>query len=157
MKITQPPSCGHKALRKGRYSLHGQIYLVTVTTRNRESVFSDFNGACAVARCFYDQEILGDSRMLCWVLMPDHAHWLIELGNDDTLPGLINRLKSASARMVNRARNKVGSLWAPAYHDHAMRDEDDLYGTAIYVLNNPLRAGMVNDIGDYSFWDSVWL
>ncbi|MDI1302695.1 MAG: transposase [bacterium] len=157
MKIARPLSCGHMALRKGRHSLHGQIYLVTASTHDRNPVFAGFSCACAAARCFDDPVILRDSRMLCWVLMPDHAHWLIELGDDDALPGLVNRLKSASARKANRARHKTGALWAPAFHDHALRAEDDLYATVIYTVNNPVRAGLVNSPGDYPFWNSVWL
>lgn len=156
MNIARPLSAGHHALRKGRRSLPGQIYLVTATTHNREPVFSHFHSACAAARCFEAGEILRDSRMLCWVLMPDHAHWLIDLGESDVLPGLINRLKSASARKANQAAKRTGPLWAPAYHDHALRAEDDLQGTAAYVMNNPVRAGLVSSVGDYPFWDSVW-
>ncbi len=148
---------GHSVLRKGRVSTPRQIYLVTATTHKRQPFFADFLSACAAARCFEDKKILRDSSLLCWVLMPDHAHWLIELGDNDTLSQLMNRLKSASGRHANQVRDNVGALWGSAYHDRVLRREDDAYKTACYVINNPLRAGLVSGLGDYPFWNAAWL
>jgi REP element-mobilizing transposase RayT len=148
---------GHAALRRGRVSLPAQIYNVTTTTAGRAPLFRDFAAACAAARCFEDQRLLGDARMLAWVLMPDHVHWLLQLGERDALPTVVARLKSASARLANRAMSRSGAVWAKAYHDRALRREEDLVTTARYIVANPLRAGLVRRIGDYPFWNAVWL
>lgn len=89
--------------------------------------------------------------------MPDHAHWLMQLGGRDELSVVANRLKSASARHTNRILCKTGAVWAKAFHDHALRSGDDLQDVARYVVANPLRAGLVARIGDYPFWNAVWL
>ena len=148
---------GHAALRKGRVSVPNGIYLVTATTINRSRFFENFHAACKAARCFEDEAVLGNAAMLAWVLMPDHAHWLIELSEHDALSAMVNRIKSASARRANRVLKRKGALWAAAYHDHALRAEDDLPDTARYVVANPLRAGLVKRLGDYPFWNAIWL
>jgi hypothetical protein len=38
-----------------------------------------------------------------------------------------------------------------------LRSDDDLQDMARYVVANPLRAGLVARIGDYPFWNAVWL
>ena len=148
---------GHKALRKGRVSLANHAYLITTTTLDRQGFFDDFNAGCAAAQCFENSGVLGDVKMLAWVLMPDHAHWLIQLGERDNLSIVINRLKSSSARLANQALGRRGTLWEPAYHDHALRADEDLQNTARYIVANPLRAGLVKQIGDYPFWNAIWL
>jgi len=148
---------GTRALRRGRVSMPHQVYLVTSATLQRQRFFSDFPAGCAAARCFEHPAILGDARMLAWVLMPDHVHWLLQLGAKDTLSLVVNRLKSASARLANQALNRSGVLWEPAFHDHALRSEEDLRSVGRYLVANPLRAGLVERIGDYPFWDAVWL
>ena len=148
---------GNRALRRGRVSLPNHVYLVTTVTRGREPLFADFAAACAMARCFNDPHILGDARMLAWVLMPDHAHWLIQLGETDLLDTVINRLKSASARVANRVLHRHRALWARAFHDHALRAEEDLRRSARYMIANPVRAGLVEHVGDYPFWNAVWV
>lgn len=95
--------------------------------------------------------------MLAWVLMPDRAHWMIELSGNDVLGTVVNRIKSASARHANRVLQRKGALWSAAFHDHALRMENDLQDTARYVVANPLRAKLVKSLGDYPFWNAIWL
>jgi putative transposase len=144
-------------LRKGRVSVSNGVYLVTATTIQRIRAFENFHVACAAARCFEDRVVLGETAMLAWVLMPDHAHWLIELSEHDVLGSVVNRIKSASARHANRVLHRKGALWSKAYHDHALREEDDLQDTARYVVANPLRARLVKSLGEYPFWNAIWL
>lgn len=148
---------GHAALRNGRASICNTAYLITTTTQNREPLFSHFPAACSAARCFDDAALLRESGMLAWVLMPDHAHWLLQLGEADNLGDVIGRLKSASSRHTNRTLNRTGSLWSKAFHDHALREEEDLQAVARYIVANPLRAGLAKRIGDYPFWNAIWL
>lgn len=148
---------GHRALRRGRVSLPNHVYLITCVTTERRRFFEDFFVGCSAACCFEDAGVLGDSRMLAWVLMPDHAHWLVQLGFSDPLDTVVNRLKSASARSANHVLHRRGALWAPAYHDHGLRAEDDLRAAARYVVANPLRAGLAKRIIDYPFWNAVWI
>jgi putative transposase len=153
----KPPAKGHTVLRRGRVFLSGQIYHVSTTTAGRCRLFNDFTAGCAAARCFESRAILGDAEMLAWVLMPDHVHWLIGLGRQFTLGTLVGRLKAISARNVNRACGRNGTVWAPAYHDHALRGDEDLTPVARYIVANPLRAGLVQSVAHYPFWNAVFL
>ncbi|WP_091510446.1 REP-associated tyrosine transposase [Microbulbifer yueqingensis] len=150
-----PP--GHRSLRKGRVSIPGQVYLITATTHRRHPIFIDFSLARQACRCFQDPKLLEDTKMLAWVLMPDHAHWLIELGHAHALSELVKRLKSASALQVNRERRCRQAVWDRAFHDRALRKEESIVGAARYVVANPLRAGLARTTGEYPFWDASWL
>ena len=148
---------GQKALRRGRVSARHHIYLVTTATDQRRPIFHDFDVSCAAARCFENRCFLGDANMLAWVLMPDHVHWLLQLGEQDGLVKVVSRLKSASGRQVNRVRNKQGKLWQEGFHDHALRSDEDIRVVARYMVGNPIRAGLAERINDYPFWDAVWV
>src|SRR5687767_1915634 len=151
------PGPGSSALRRGRHSLSGQVYLVTTTTIGRKPWFSDFELARRAARTLTAARWWTDATLLCWTLMPDHLHAIIELGANESLGELVRHLKSASATEVNRGRCAIGSVWASGFHDHALRHEQDLIGVARYVVANPVRAGLVSKVADYPFWDAVWL
>ena len=155
--LTYPRTNGHAALRRGRMQLTGQIYHLTITTHMRNPVFRDFDGACAASRAFENQAFLGDAMMLAWVLMPDHAHWLLQLGECDSLSAVVSRLKSASSRCVNLAMGTQGPVWSRAFHDHAIRNDEGVVSAARYIVANPLRAGLVERLGNYPFWNSIWL
>jgi REP element-mobilizing transposase RayT len=119
--------------------------------------FADFEPARAASAALAAASAETDAEILAWVLMPDHAHLLLTLGTRWSLQRLVQRLKSASAREVNRAVGRRGALWARAFHDHALRTEEDLRLVARYIVLNPVRAGLVARCGDYPFWDAAWI
>ncbi len=146
-----------QALRRGRFSEPGRIYLLTAVTQNRDPVFMNWRlGRLLV----FEMRMLHERAQvfsLAWVVMPDHLHWLIELGPQPLAP-LMQRLKSRSAIAINGAAGRNGKrLWQKGFHDHALRHDEDLKGLARYIVANPLRAGLVRRIGDYPLWDAVWL
>jgi REP element-mobilizing transposase RayT len=91
---------GYAALRKGRYSLAGQIYLVTFTTRSRRSLFADPEFARIASHALVDPRLWQDAHLRAWVLMPDHWHGLIELGTRHDLSAVVRNLKSNTARRI---------------------------------------------------------
>ena len=148
---------GHREFRRGRVSLPGQVYHVTTDTRERRAWFSDFHVACEAVRAFRDPAALGDATLLAWVLMPDHVHWLLQIGQRMPLEMVVARMKGLSGARVNRVLFRAGPLWGPAFHDRALRREEDVREVARHLVANPLRARLVDQIGDYPFWDSTWL
>lgn len=148
---------GHKALRRGRFSCPNQVYLLTWVTHKRVSFFARWEAAWPTARKIADATLWRDSSLLCWVLMPDHVHVVVALGDVEPLHKLVKRVKSVLAGQLRRECGERRRVWAPAYHDHALRDEDSLVDVARYVVLNPVRAGLVRRVADYPFWDAVWL
>jgi len=148
---------GHQALRKGRCSISGQVYLVTATTHCRKPFFFDWAAASEVARVISSPSVCGGSSFLAWVLMPDHFHILVELGETDKLPALMSRLRGACTRRLTSAGLVRGPLWAKAFHDRAIRREEDLLPAARYIIANPMRAGISRGVSDYPFWNAVWV
>jgi REP element-mobilizing transposase RayT len=69
-----------QALRRGRYSEPGRIYLITAVTRDRTPVFRDFAAARALVATLRHARALGHADTLAYVVMPDHLHWLMTLG-----------------------------------------------------------------------------
>lgn len=154
---TTVTSSGHQALRRGRVSIPGQIYLITTVTTDRRKLFSNLWTArivIAEMRASVDRKEL-DS--IAWVLMPDHLHWLLALNENLSLPRAVQSFKSRPAIKTNRHLNDQGPVWQSAYHDRALRKDDDLRATARYLVANPLRAGLVKNIADYPHWDARWL
>lgn len=147
---------GHSALRAGRISLSGQVYLVTFTTQDRHKLFADCGMAMTVSRAIADRRLWYRSRLLAWTLMPDHWHGLVELGSDD-LSVCVQRLKTNTARILRNRYPETQAVWAKAFHDRAIRSDENLLDTARYIIANPIRAGLVQRVGQYPYWDAVWL
>ncbi len=145
-------------LRKGRVSLDGQVY--HVTSRAASGIpFATFDTACALCRTFYPTARGSDVALLAWVVMPDHAHWLLQLGESGDLSKAVAALKRQSASEFNRIKgNATGSsVWQRGFYDRAIRRDEDVAAVARYIVANPLRSGLVTQLSLYPFWDAVWL
>jgi putative transposase len=80
--------------------------------------------------------------VLSYVLMPDHAHLLV-LGLTET---------SNAVRLVQRFKEITGfrskqryarPMWQRSFYDHVVRRNEDLVTIARYIVQNPIRAGLV--------------
>lgn len=89
--------------------------------------------------------------------MPDHWHGIVQLGSTEALPALMRRVKAVTAGAINRHVGKQGALWMRAYHERALRHDEDIRTVARYVIANPVRAGLVQSVGQYPYWDAVWI
>ncbi|WP_290631264.1 transposase [Aquisalimonas sp.] len=150
-----PRSPGYAALRRGRVSLPDHFYLVTTATHDRKPLFRTLGTGRIVVREL--QRLSPVATTYCYVVMPDHLHWLLQLNGDTTLKDAVRGLKGRSARTITRTTSHTAPIWQPGFHDHGVRRDADLRAMARYVIANPLRAGLVERVGDYPLWDAVWV
>lgn len=88
--------------------------------------------------------------------MPDHVHALVRgtSGGAD-LRRFMKRVKQSSGQIYRRWSNEA--LWQEGYYDRVVRPEEDLSGIVRYIVENPVRAGLVKSPFDYPFVGStVW-
>ena len=150
--MNQPPKQPHgRNLRKGRFSEPGRIYVITMVTRERRLVFADFSSARMVVQVMMGHEERGFAKTLCFVVMPDHIHWLMQLGSIKNLSATVQSFKSMISRAIGR------SVFQKGFYDHGVRRDEDVKAIARYIVANPLRAGLVERIEEYPHWDAVWM
>jgi len=150
------PAIGRRALRQGRVSIPEQVYLLTTTTCHRRPLFKEPARARMASRVIHADASWGDARLLAWVLMPDHWHGLLQLG-DEPLARVMNRFKANVSRALHAAGLAGERVWDRSFHDHALRADEDMRRTARHVVANPLRAGLVENVLDYPYWNAIWL
>ena len=129
------------------YAAKGRAFAVTIATRNRVPFFLDvaFGTRCVALL----RRVCDSTRTKCFAycLMPDHVHLLIGVG-DFSLSSVVGSWKSLCYQLRNETEpGEV--LWQRSFFDHALRRDEDLRKAAEYVLNNPIRAGLVTDFHDY--------
>ena len=134
----------------------GGVYFITMVCAHRVARFKDALIAIAAADTLDNPMLWGRAEPLAWVLMPDHCHLLVRLGEDRSLGRLMQRVKSATSRNARLAEPDEPPLWQAGYHDRALRSDDDIATAALYLLHNPVRAGLVERVEDYPYLSCVW-
>ncbi|KGK24395.1 MULTISPECIES: REP-associated tyrosine transposase [Pseudomonas] len=151
--MRKPHGC---MLRRARCSVPGKFYMLTTVTYRRRQLFHNLHFARLVIQNLHHAEQQQHCRSLAWVVMPDHIHWLLEL-RAVTLGSLMQRFKSRSGHALRKAGVEATPVWQAGYHDRALRHDEDVLRAARYIIANPIRAGLVDRVGDYPHWDAVWL
>jgi putative transposase len=149
------PSRGHSALRLGRYSQPTAEYFLTLCTEAKQAGLNEQ----PVARVIMDEvhAMSADStwEAECAVIMPDHLHLLVVLGERLSLGKAVQRLKAKTSAGL-RAR---GISWERNFFDRRIRPKDDRFAVFRYIYLNPYRAGLLSVADmwpDYFCRDSEW-
>ncbi len=111
-----------------------------------------------VARMVEDALLYFDTeryKLLCWCIMPNHVHSMIEMFNDYPLDKVLHSWKSFTSKKANKILKRTGNLWQREYHDRFIRDDDHYTNTFNYIVRNPVYAGLVSRPEGWR-WSSVW-
>ena len=65
------------------------------------------------------------------------------------LAQIMQTVKGYSAGRANRLLGRSGVFWLHESYDHFVRSEDELERIIAYVVNNPVKAGLVSDWHDW--------
>ena len=81
-------------------------------------------------------------QLICWCIMPNHIHVLIEVNEGWSLSRIMHGWRSYTAKEANRILGRTGKFWMEEYYDRYIRDDNHLQKTINYILNNPANAGL---------------
>jgi putative transposase len=91
--------------------------------------------------------------VLAYCFMPDHVHLLLQgTSSDSDLRSLVTLWKQRSAYAHRQTTG--AALWQSSFHDRVLRSDEGVRTAAAYIVANPLRAGLVDDLHAYPFWGS---
>ncbi len=133
------------------YSDPNMVYSITLCAYGRKPYFLNENIVKSVLN-----EI--DFRIKCskevavftHCIMPDHLHLLLKLkeGYGKSLQNWVTAFKRYIAREVNEIF-RIKPLWQNNFYEHIVRKEESLHKIAEYIVNNPVRKGLVDDWRKY--------
>lgn len=114
-----------------------------------------------------------DYRLHAYSIMSNHGHTLftpmlnerslIEIkgssplrfeSTDPPLPAIMKSLKGYTARQANLHLKRTGQFWEEESYDHEVRDGAEFGRIVRYILNNPVKAGLVRHWSEWP-WNYV--
>lgn len=102
-----------------------------------------------------------DGKMYCldaYCIMSNHVHVVFtpltmqssrtdvvnSAENYNSLSSIMQSLKGYTAHKANRLLGRSGAFWQQESYDHVVRDASEWQRIITYVLNNPVKAGLVD-------------
>jgi REP element-mobilizing transposase RayT len=97
--------------------------------------------------------------LYAFCIMPNHVHLVCTplkkaSGDYHSLTAILQSLKRYTAGEANRILGRQGRFWQPESYDHVVRGDAELRRIIQYVLNNPVKAGLVSTWEEWE-WNYV--
>jgi putative transposase len=142
-----------KSIRLSSSVYHqGHAFFLTIATAGRYPWFSVHrNLANLCVELLLDLAGNRETVLYAWCIMPDHIHMLLQ---DKHIAELVRLLKG---RLTPEARRLEPGrvLWQRSFHDHALREVESVPDAALYIWQNPVRAGITDCASDYPWSGSL--
>ena len=119
-----------------------------------------------VIKCLNNQKEKLRCRVFVYCLMPEHLHFLCSVGpyahrnyahkglhyldKELSIIDFVNQFKGKSTTIAWKYGIK-GSLWQKRWYDHILRKDEDVRKIGEYILNNPVRRGLVEHWYEYPY------
>jgi REP-associated tyrosine transposase len=147
-----PPSCSADTIMFA----NGPRRVVTIVTALRRPVCAERWLVTSVTDQLFQQATLVGYAVLAYCVMPDHLHALVEARSETSdFDVLMTRFKQATECAYRL--QACGPLWQCGYYERILDDGEASDAAARYILENPVRAGLTTQVGDYPFaWSDVY-
>lgn len=156
-RLDQPVRRKHR-LPLDSYSASDCEFFFTLCARQHGRPFADPNLAAAIIDALLWRKERYGWTLYCYCLMPDHLHFLVRLApgvrsadNPGNVLDQIAQFKSYTTSQVWWKRSGKGPLWQKSSYDEVIRYLDSPESAARYVVNNPVRKGLVQHWEEYPY------
>ena len=132
------------------YAVPGTVWHVSIGVDHRAPVLTDPDLADAIVESIEFQCTKTNSDLLLYCVMPDHLHLVIAIGEGGDLVAIVRDFKSYTTTFW-RKRSGQSVLWQDSFYDHGVRKSERMDDLVAYVVENPVKAGIVQDWRDYQW------
>jgi putative transposase len=125
-------------------------YFLTLCTFRRTRVFVTNDRVALVLEQIQRAAATHEFAILAYCFMPDHLHFLVE--GQSEASGLKEFARLAKQYSGYHYRRRYGSpLWQSNLYEHVARDDERTDAMVRYIVENPVRAQLVQRVQDYPF------
>ena len=146
------PSRGHQKPRRLKSFSYRGYYRYFITIRSHDFKHHFVNDEVVDKLIEILKSTAEQKSFLVWAycFMPDHVHLLIEgkKSNAD-MKVFVALFKQRTAYWFKRIHGV--QLWEANYYEHVLRNDEATRAVARYIIENPVRKGMVEDYSKYPY------
>lgn len=121
------------------------MYFVTFCTYERRYLFGEIHEgrmhlskAGMICNSVLTSQVNDGHTLDSFVVMPNHVHILIMIDEDVSVSAIVRTLKAQTTIRIKKMGSQ-GRIWQASFHDHIVRNEEDLLRVREYIQNNPLK------------------
>ncbi len=117
---------------------------------NRQTIFFERDNYVYFLRLMKEHLITNAVDIVAYCLMPNHYHFLVYL-RDETLSDAMKSLSLSYTKAINKRFNRSGVLFQGRFQSIHVAQTDYLINLSRYIHFNPVKAGLVQQPGEWEF------
>jgi len=126
-------------------------YLITICSKDKKPLFINDKLNRLIVETLVKEKKKTGYKIFVYCLMPNHLHLLLApFAKEISISRFIGAFKSKTTRVAWNF-GISGKLWQGRFHDRVVRKQEDLKTIGQYILDNPVRKGLVSKWQDYKF------
>ncbi len=129
----------------------GHYYHVYNRGTNRQPIFANEGNYWFLLRGVKRLLPLYSIRIVAFLLMPNHYHFLIGVDKDGELSRFFQRLFNSYSQAFNRQQGRSGTLFEGRAKSILVDETNYVYALVRYIHLNPVVAGLVKSQQDWQF------
>ena len=86
-----------------------------------------------------------------FVVMPDHVHLLMTVGDDMTIEKAMQFLKGGFSYRLQKECGFLGEVWQRGFSEVRVEDRRSFLQHREYIAQNPVKAGLVDSPENFPF------
>jgi len=153
------------------FELPGSLYFLSFRTADRLTLSDSAKDIVLSSFHFHDKK---KYHLHACVIMDDHAHCILQpidvmkkaqAGTPvpprpeipmqpheyHSLAQITHSIKSYSSNRIQKLLNRKSRIWQDENYDRIIRDEKEYLKKMNYIVNNPVKAGFVEEFEDYKW------
>jgi putative transposase len=126
------------------------FFATTKTSMGKRLLQSERNATLLIDTL---RSLVGEHRFKLhdFVVMPDHVHLLIEVGNDMTIEKAMQLIKGRFSYRLSYEFGYKGEVWQRGFTEVQVMNNQSLEAHRAYIAENPVKAGLAASREEYPF------
>lgn len=132
-------------------------YMVTASTLHKKMLFQSPRELNLLQNTLFELSLKYEWRLEAWAIFPNHYHIIAHSPLDPTtLKKFISHLHTSTAKDLNQLHNQPGRKIWHQFWDTRLSFEKSYFARLNYVMQNPVRHGLVTNAENYPWCSVRW-
>lgn len=146
-----------------RLFIPNSYLFLTITTNYRQKILIDNINLLRLS--FENTKKIYNFELFASVILPEHLHMIMIPEKIEEYPKIIHAIKYSFTRNIQDggivippyklSESKLNKgdkgIWQRRYHEHTIRDEEDLYNHLDYIHYSPVKHRLVQNVKDWEY------
>lgn len=136
--------------RRARKLSSTGIYHVMLRGINQQQIMEDKEDKEKLLAILKECKLISGYKLYAYCLMGNHLHLIIKV-EEEPLDKIFKRICGRYVYWYNAKYRRVGHLFQDRFKSEPIEDERYLLSVLRYIHQNPVKAGLVSNVGEYLY------